>query len=520
MQLSDITLVHHLLENSAIHFSENTAVIHGQRRITFQELNRKANQLASFIYTRIEKGDRIGIIFKNSIEYVITYFAIFKAGCIAVPLNSDNSADSLAVILNDCTVKGLVGHYQFREIISHLSVSVPSLEWMIIDGQDNQNNFPNAIEIVSFSALLNDTFRQITSNSIIDADIACILYTSGSTGKPKGVTLSHLNIITNTKSIVSYLKLSQTDKVIVVLPFHYCYGKSLMHTHFLVGGSVILENRFLYPNLVLNTLQEQEATGFSGVPSTFAVLLNHTNFANIDFPALRYVTQAGGAMAPTLIERLMKAIPDKKIYIMYGATEASARLSYLEPSDLPSKIGSIGKAIPNVELSIVKENGEKAKPGEVGEIVARGSNIMLGYWNDRGETKKVLKADGYHTGDLAKMDEDGYFYVVGRKKDMLKVGGNRFSAKEVEEILCRNPAIDEVAIVGVKDTILGEAIKAYIVPRPGNDITAQEIKDYCANKLAKYKIPQRIEFLNKLPKNSSGKVLKEKLQYTDLVANN
>ena len=298
----------------------------------------------------------------------------------------------------------------------------------------------------------------------------------------------------------------------VILPFYYVYGKTLLNTHFFVGGSVVIDNRFVFPNTVLKTMQETACTGFAGVPSTFSILLHKTNVQEYQFPALRYVTQAGGAMAPSLQKQVAFAFYPAQLYIMYGATEASARLSYLHPRDLPRKWGSIGKAIPNVELFVADEHGRPLPPGQTGELVARGANIMQGYWNDEAETRRVLRNGLYFTGDLGVMDEEGFLYVVGRSKDMIKVGANRISAKEIEEKLVAFEPILEIAVVGIPDEILGEAIKAFIVPKDGVELTKEAVIQFARSVLPSYKIPREIEFVKKLPKNKSGKIIKHKLK--------
>ena len=263
------------------------------------------------------------------------------------------------------------------------------------------------------------------SRPIIDVDVASIIYTSGSTGRPKGVTLSHLNIVSNTRSIVEYARLTGDDRVMVVMPFPYVLGKSLFNTHFCVGGTVVIDNCFAFPNTIIETMHKERVTDFAGFPFIYATLLNESNFEHQSWDHLRYVMQAGGSLAPALIKRLMQALQRTEIYIMYGATKASARLSYLPPGNLGRNLGSIGKAIPNVELKIIKEDVCEANLGEVGEIVARGSNIMLGYWNDPKETQQVMSKCGYRTGDLGYRDEEGYFYIFGRSKEMIKIAGYR-----------------------------------------------------------------------------------------------
>ena len=339
-------------------------------------------------------------------------------------------------------------------------------------------------------------------------DRAAIVYTSGSTGRPKGATLRHANIVANTASIVEYLELTPYDRVMVVLPFHYVYGKSLLNTHVAVGGSVVIENGFLFPHKALDTLEKSEATGFSGVPSTFAILLNRSNIASRELPHLRYVTQAGGAMAPQLQRRLIDALPGKKVFIMYGATEASARLSYLPPADLPRKIGSIGKAIPGVTLSVLCDDGTLADVGEVGELVAQGANIMEGYWNDPQETTAVLDELGYHTGDLGMRDAEGFLYVVGRKREMIKSGAHRIAPKEIEEILQEHPDVHEAAVVGVPDEILGEAIAAFVSARTKEPLNEREILDWCRQRLPSHKIPGLLRVIEEFERNASGKINK------------
>jgi len=261
-------------------------------------------------------------------------------------------------------------------------------------------------------------------------------------------------------------------------------------------------------------MMEQMVTGFSGVPSTFTILLHRSNIRSHKFDHLRYVTQAGGAMAPAIQKEVAKVFHPAKLFIMYGATEASARLSYLDPNDLPRKWGSIGKAIPNVELFIADDKGHPLRQGEQGEIVARGANIMQGYWNHPEETRKVLRNGLYYTGDVGVMDDDGFLFVIGRNKDMIKIGGNRVSAKEIEEVLYEHPDVADAAVIGIYDEILGEAIKAFIVPKNGNLIQDRNdlIMHFLKSKLAPYKLPKYLEFRDTLPKNKSGKVLKMNLK--------
>jgi long-chain acyl-CoA synthetase len=257
---------------------------------------------------------------------------------------------------------------------------------------------------------------------------------------------------------------------------------------------------------------EENATGFAGVPSTFAILLNRSNIRNYRFPKLRYVTQAGGPMSPKHAVEIVEVLPDTEIYIMYGQTEATARLTYLNPEDLFARPGSIGKAIPGVDIELIKDSGELAKNGEEGEIVAKGGNVMLGYWNNPEDTKNVLRDGKLYTGDIARVDDKGYLYIVSRRSDMIKSGAHRISPKEIEEVIIEMPEIHEVAVVGIEDDILGEAIRAVVVLKDGLKTEAKKVQRSCKQKLASFKVPKEVVFVGELPKTSSGKVRKHLLK--------
>jgi acyl-CoA synthetase (AMP-forming)/AMP-acid ligase II len=365
-------------------------------------------------------------------------------------------------------------------------------------------------------AAYNQILEQAKSdNPAVDRsgdDLATIMYTSGTTGDPKGVMLTHRNLEANTESIVEYLGLTSDDKVMDILPLYYSYGLSLLLTHIRVGGTIVVDTRFTFPNVILDMMAREKVTGFAGVPTTFAILMNRSNFKKYSWDHLRYLTQAGGPMAPALTSRLIEAVPNVRLFVMYGQTEASARLSYLEPEKAVEKLGSIGKGIPGVTLTVRDENGNACPPGVVGEIVAQGDNIMLGYWNRPEETRKVLKPDGLHTGDLARCDEDGYLYIVGRNTEMIKSGAHRISPKEIEEIILEHEAVAETAVVGRRDPILGEAICAVVVLRDGQSVTEKDILIHCSQNLPAFKVPKYVRFAPSLPKTQSGKVQRVRIK--------
>ncbi len=522
--VTSTTFVHSYLEAAAARSPDKGALFAAGKWHTFAEVDLTANRIANLlIRLGLRTKDRVAILIENSAEYVASYYAILKAGGITVALNTESIAEDISYILHDCGVRFLVADHRLMSrslgsagVLSNGGVSGfegPAggiLIWNHPTGPVDQ--VPTVPTVRLPDALEGESDRRPTVRQI-DIDPASIVYTSGSTGKPRGAVLSHLNIVSNTRSIVEYLGLTAQDRIMVVLPFHYIYGKSLLNTHFAAGGSVVIDNRFLYPNVVLKTMRDQEATGFAGVPSTFTILLSRSSLKTSKFPSLRYVTQAGGAMAPAVQKAVAEAFSPARLFIMYGATEASARLSYLEPADLPRKWGSIGKAIPNVELYVADEQGRPLPAGSEGEIVARGANIMSGYWNHPEETEKVLRNGLYFTGDIGRMDDEGFLYVVGRSKDMIKIGGNRVSAKEIEEALHEHEAVIEAAVIGVPDDVLGEAAKAFLVVKEGTEENIlAELPVFLQSHLAFYKIPKVYEIRKALPKNESGKILKLKLR--------
>ena len=506
-------LVHQLLEKSAREFPDKPAVWFNQQWMVYSQLDAKANQLANYLVSRgVKRGDRIAILLENSFEYVIAYYGVLKAGAVTVELNTDILAEDLLYLLNHSDAVAMIVQNKYLPMLKKIDDKLSYLKTVVTQKPVQKPTDENDIEFTHFEEIFSNFTTDHPGVRLIDLDLASIIYTSGSTGTPKGVMLTHLNIITNTRSIVEYLELTHDDRIMVILPFFYVYGKSLLNTHVAVGGSMVLDNRFTFPNAVLNTMKETECTGFAGVPSTFSILLNKSSIRKFSFPKLRYVTQAGGAMAPAIQKEVVMVFYPAKLYIMYGATEASARLSYLDPRELPRRWGSIGKAIPNVELYVADSEGNPLPPGKTGEIVARGANIMVGYWKDEQETKRVLRNGLYFTGDLGKMDKEGYLYVEGRSKDMIKAGANRVSAKEIEEKMLEHKDILEVAVVGVEDEILGEAIKAFVVKKTNGTILDEgEVLAFCKSVLPSFKVPKYIEFLDSLPKNASGKIMKSKL---------
>ena len=491
---------------------DNAAIVQGDERWTYRDLGNLCANVASFLQdNRISKNDRVALVLQNSPRYVAVFYGIWSAGGVTVSLNTQAKSRDIENWVRHSDAKWLFideGHPELPELVNLESFGVRVVQ--VSKASDNAKT-----DCDSDWYKITHSHSTFPDTEVRQENTASIIYTSGTTGHPKGVTLSHGNLAANIDSILAYLKINSSDSIVNVLPFYYSYGNSILHTHITTGACLVLENSLLFPRRVVERIATERVTGFSGVPSTFTLILGRVNLNDYDLTSLRYVTQAGGPMPPVLIDKLTQAVPDADFFVMYGQTEATARLTYLEPDKLIAKRGSIGKAIPGVSIEIRDKSQKTVLPGETGEICASGPNIMQGYWKDSEKTEVVIKDGWLHTGDLAHYDRDGYIYIDGRSSDMIKTGGNRISPKEVEEVIQELSGVIEVAVAGIPDDILGETVRAYIVPDPNHGPDKKAVQFHCKNKLASYKIPKDIVFVESLPKTASGKIQRFLLQNID-----
>ncbi len=507
-------LLQDFLYRAAHKTPDKDALIYGENRISYLQLASAVRSIASWIDSfELEPGFRGALLTDEPFEYISCYFGILMAGGVVVGLNTQTSLKALSYTINDCGAAVLCAHKKFSRL---LQASLPSLQSIVaVAVSDREKTFPETeISCSNLTSLLAMEPQRPEENIPFrtSCDLAQIIYTSGTTGSPKGVMLRHAALAANTKAIVKYLRLTEDDRVMAVLPFFYSYGNSILLTHIAVGGTLVVNQSFMYPNVILQQMVDHRVTGFSGVPSTYSILFSRSALSSFQFPDLRYLTQAGAPMSPTLARKLQAVFPGAAIYIMYGQTEASARLSYLEPIDLMDREGSIGKAIPGVTLTLRDKNGKEVPTGQTGEIVARGENIMAGYWQQPAESAKVLRPEGLWTGDLARRDEDGFLYIVSRKSDIIKSGSHRIGPKEIEDTLAEHPAVHEIAVVGIADEILDERILACVVLVDDCECHEKELIKHCRKELPAYKVPQEIRFFCELPKTATGKIKKTELK--------
>jgi len=487
------------LEDTADAFPRRIALQQAQRRLDYAGLRDAASRFARSLRARgVEPGDRVALILHNGIEAAIAWYGIWRAGAVVVPLNAQARERDFVPWLRHSGARLLVhgaGHDEAARAAGE--TGVPTL---VTAGDGDPALAFAANDIAGAEPPMPDA-----------GALAAILYTSGTTGAPKGVALNHRNLAANTASILDYLRLGSDDSTVSALPFYYAYGASVLHTHLAVGARVVLEDNVVFPHLITEALARERATGFSGVPSTFALLLDRGQLDQHDLSSLRYLTQAGGAMAPALASRVREAFPQARLFVMYGQTEASARLTCLAPERLGDKLGSVGTPIAGVELQVRREDGSEAAVDEPGEVWARGDNVMTGYWQAPEATAATLVDGWLRTGDLGHHDADGFLWLAGRRSDMIKTGAHRVHPQDVEEVIAELPGVREVGVTGLDDPLLGQVVAAFVV-RDGDAPSDMAIKAHCRQRLAGYKIPKRVAFVAELPKTASGKIRRTALR--------
>jgi len=513
--------VEQFLENSARLYPDKVALVCGNERFTYRRVEEDANRLAhALIAAGVQRGDRVVTFLPNSYEAAVAIFATLKAGAVFVVLNATTKADKLTYILNNCRASALVTTGGNSASMAPCWSETPQLRSVfLVRATVPEANVARAADktVMSWEEVRDRTDNLLPpAKKCIDIDLAALIYTSGSTGRPKGVMLTHRNIVSAATSITTYLENTPEDVVINVLPLAFDYGLYQLLMMFKVSGTLVLHDSFAYPILVLEKIIREGVTGFPIVPTISAILLQ-MNLSKYQFPKLRYITNTAAALPVEHIRKLRALFPGVKIYSMYGLTECK-RVSYLPPDQIDVRPTSIGRGMPNEEVYIVNEMGNRVGPGIVGELVIRGANVMKGYWELPEETAHCLKPGPLpeekvlYSGDLFRADEEGYLYFVGRKDDIIKTRGEKVSPREVEDVLYALDGVAEAAVIGVPDPVLGSAIKAVITLRPGAQITAQDVLRHCSARLEDFMVPNSVEFRTALPKTESGKISKRAIK--------
>lgn len=503
------------LQETASRNMKKTAYIFMDQETSYAELNGAVSQFADGLrQLGVKKGDKVALLLGNSPHFIIGLYGILRLGATAIPVNPIYTPDEIGYILKNGDVKAVVSLDLLIPMFEKLNVMLPDIRDIIIcpsstEAKEIPDHLSVSNKMKSFTNVLEMGNPQFIGSEVEPEDLALILYTSGTTGKPKGAMLTHRNLYSNARDVADYLGINVNDRIITVLPmFHvFCLTVSL-NAPLMNGGTLVILPKFS-PQEVFRVAKKYEITLFAGVPTMFNYLLQYPDSNPEDLKSLRFCISGGSAMPVALLTNF-----EKKFNVIvsegYGLSEASP-VTCFNPLNRPRKPGSIGTSILNVENKVVNELGEEVPPGEVGELIVRGPNVMKGYYKMPEETAATIKDGWLYTGDLARMDDEGYFYVVDRKKDMVIVGGYNVYPREVEEVLFSHPDIAEVAVIGAPDPNLGEVVRCFVVPKTP-ELTEEQVIDFCKERLAKYKVPQSIDFMDDLPKNTTGKILRRALK--------
>lgn len=463
-------------------------------RWSYSEVNLRAEKLASYFQSLgVCKGDRVALLSNNDISYCDYFFACIKIGALFVPLNWRLSILELQFIVKDSDPALLGYHLLYSEVAKELDVSNKLLV--------NNNEYENLVNRGPISKFRSETQHE--------KDPAAIIYTGGTTGKPKGVVLTHESIMWNSINTITSWNLSVNDVTLTVLPMFHTGGLNALSVPLLMmGGTVVISTKF-DPDDVMDVINQEKCTIILMVPSMYHMIIHTKRFKETSFSSM-HTFLSGGAPCPLAVYKAFeqKGLPFKE---GYGLTEAGPNNFYIDPEQAKTKIGSVGLPMMYNEVRIIQEKQE-AELGEVGELIIKGKHLFSHYWNNGIATEEMLKEGWLHTGDLAKQDSDGYFYIVGRKKDMIISGGENIYPLEVEHFLNENEAVQEVAVIALPSEKWGEQVTAAVVLKEGFYATEEELKAFCSEKLARYKIPQRIFFMKELPKTHVGKISKVEIQ--------
>jgi amino acid adenylation domain-containing protein len=494
------------LADSARRFPDKIALVCGDRRLSYATLDAAAARLAATLAARgAGRGERVVIFAENGWEAVVALFAAANAGAVFSLVNPTTKADKLGFILRNCRPAALVTQQRLAPVAAAALAEAPPVPCLVVAGDAAVLPGAIALDEALSEAAPPPPFPGIAT------DLAMLVYTSGSTGFAKGVMMTHANVAAASGSIIAYLGLAEDDVILCALPISFDYGLYQVLMSVRRGATLVLEPSFAFPQAVLATLAREGATCFPLVPTMAALLLQMRDLEPGAFPHLRTITNTAAALPPVHIARLQALFPATRIVSMYGLTECK-RCTWLPPEELARRPGSVGIAIPGTEAWILREDGTRAAPDEVGELVIRGPHVMQGYWEDPAATARALRPGPYpwervlHTGDLFRADAEGFLYFVGRKDDIIKSRGEKVSPKEVETVLYALPGVREAAVVGVPDPLLGMALKAILALEPGAAVTARDVIRHCAARLEDFMVPRQVEFRDALPKTDTGKI--------------
>jgi acyl-CoA ligase (AMP-forming) (exosortase A-associated) len=506
--------VYDLLAKNLADNIDHPALAHGNIKVSYGDLGQQVDTIAALLLENgVQRGDRVGIYLPKSIEEVVATFAIARIGAVFVNINYQWTLHQLQYVINDCNIRILfTDQHRIRKIEN--SELISQLDHVVV--KDGTRESPKT---TLWGNIPEITFT--LARGAIDTELAALLYTSGSTGNPKGVMLTHSNIIQGARSVACYLKNTSADRVLGLLPMSFGYGLSQITTMFLVGGTVVLQP-VMMPAEIVKSVTSQQVTGIAAVPPAWMPIVRYLQDVKTDLPSLRYITNSGGKIPPTILKAMPEVFPNVDIYLMYGLTEAF-RSAYLPPHLFHEKMGAIGQAIPNVELYVVDSDKGLCELGETGELIHRGSLISLGYWNNPEATADKIKPCKHlqhligdekvlFSGDMVRIDEDNILWFVSRIDSLIKSSGFRISPTEVEDIVYESGLVSDVVAFGKEDNLLGQAVQIAAAPIDETPMPVDELMEYCRQNMPNYMVPQKVHDWNgQMPRISSGKIDRQKV---------
>jgi len=497
-----------MLENTVSKYSNIAGFICDDQKLTFKEFDQIVDKIAGGLEKyNVKKGDRVSLLLGIGLEFPLCFFALMKIGAIAVPLNTRFKGEELSYEINDSESKILIVDQEYWAYIELVRNNLKTVEKIFFNGPDVPNS------VLSFTEL-KEGKKEISGKIKLDeTDDAAIMYTSGTTGKPKGAILYHRGLIATAMHVSDFLAYEPGDRVICVAPLFHITGLGMiMLSHILSGIPCVYMRTFKVKDF-LEVMSSEKISKIIGVINILWLMINHPEFDNYDFSSFKAALLGGSPATEEMVKGILKKLPRLQMSVGYGLTESHGYDSSTPYEDAIRKIEAVGRILPLVDARILDEEGKELPPDSIGEIVLKSAKITKGYWKNPEATKATIVDGWLHTGDIGKLDGEGYLYILDRKKDMINRGGEKIYSLEVENIISRYPKVLEVAVVAVPDKYLGEAVKAAIVLRPGMVAEEEEIKKFCLEHLADCKIPKYIEFLGSLPRNPAGKVIKGDLKY-------
>lgn len=512
-------LLHEALSRAVLAHPDKIAVIVGGVPWSYAQLDEQSSRLAAALQARgLERGDRVAIYMDNTWPCVVGIYAVLKAGGVFLVVNPQTKHDKLAYVLNDCTVRHLLTDAHLAFVFRDVLGEVPSLTHLIVSGGDRVREQCDGLSPRAevFEEVVAGTAPAVREPGAIALDLASLIYTSGSTGDPKGVMQTHQSMLFAAQSLIEYLRMDADEVIIDVLPLAFDYGLYQLLMTVQLGATLVLERSFTYPAEVFKRMEQHRVTAFPGVPTIYAMILAAHGRKALNFPFVKRITNTAAALPPDYIPRLREVFPNALIFKMYGLTECK-RVSYLEPELADSNPRSVGKAIPGTEVYLLDPEGRPVPAGQPGILYVRGPHVMRGYWNQPEKSAGMLR-DGWfpgekvlRTGDWFRMDEEGFLYFDGRSDDIIKTRGEKVSPVEVENALHSIPGVEEAAVIGIADALLGQAVRAYVVLAAGAVLDERRIRKELVGKLENFMVPQEIILVESLPKSDNGKISKKDL---------